>query len=39
VPAYDKTMAELEPEIKNQISHRAMALKILKPLLEKILKE
>ena len=39
VPAYGKTMAELEPEIKNQISHRAMALKALIPLLEKILKK
>jgi XTP/dITP diphosphohydrolase len=39
VPAYGKTMAELGPEIKNQISHRAMALKGLKPLLEKILKK
>ena len=39
VPAYGKTMAELGPEIKNQISHRAMALKALIPLLEKILKK
>jgi XTP/dITP diphosphohydrolase len=38
VPAYGKTMAELEPEIKNQISHRAMALKQLKPLLQKMLR-
>ena len=38
VPAYGKTMAELEPEIKNQISHRAMALKQLKPLLRQMLK-
>ncbi|HEC67818.1 MAG TPA: XTP/dITP diphosphatase [Candidatus Desulfofervidus auxilii] len=39
VPAYGKTMAELEPEIKNQISHRAMALKQLKPLLRQMLKK
>ncbi len=39
VPAYGKTMAELEPEIKNQISHRAMALKRLKPLLRQMLKK
>ncbi len=39
VPAYGKTMAELGSEIKNQISHRAMALKALKPLLKKILKK
>jgi len=39
VPAYGKTMAELEPEIKNQISHRAMALKQLKLLLKQMLKK
>lgn len=27
VPEYQKTFAELEPEIKNKISHRSMALK------------
>jgi XTP/dITP diphosphohydrolase len=33
VPEFAKTMAELEPEIKNRISHRARALEKLKPLL------
>jgi XTP/dITP diphosphohydrolase len=31
------TMAELPPEVKNQISHRAQALKAIKPLLAKLL--
>jgi len=35
VPEYDKTFAELGPEIKNKISHRAIALKRLKEELEK----
>lgn len=35
VPEYDKTFAELEPEVKNQISHRAIALKKLKEELKK----
>ncbi|MCD6319988.1 MAG: XTP/dITP diphosphatase [Candidatus Desulfofervidaceae bacterium] len=39
VPAYGKTMAELGPEVKNKISHRAAALKQLKPLLQKVLKQ
>jgi len=39
VPAYNKTMAELGPEIKNKISHRAAALQQLKPLLQKVLKK
>ncbi|HDD43290.1 MAG TPA: XTP/dITP diphosphatase [Candidatus Desulfofervidus auxilii] len=39
VPAYKKTMAELPPEIKNRISHRAKALEKMKEILKKILKE
>jgi len=34
-----KTMAELEPEVKNRISHRALALEKLKQLLPKFLEE
>ncbi|SDC24734.1 XTP/dITP diphosphatase [Shouchella lonarensis] len=30
VPAYGKTMAQLSPEVKNKISHRAKALAVLK---------
>jgi len=30
LPQYGKTSAELEPELKNKISHRGMALKLLK---------
>lgn len=30
VPEYNKTIAELEPEVKNQISHRGLALKLFK---------
>jgi XTP/dITP diphosphohydrolase len=33
VPEFAKTMAELEPDVKNRISHRARALEKLKPLL------
>lgn len=33
VPEYQKTMAELPTALKNQISHRAMALKLAAPLL------
>ena len=32
---YDKTMAQIEPEIKNKISHRANALKLFVKELEK----
>lgn len=35
VPEYQKTMAELSPEIKNKISHRARALQHLPELLKK----
>lgn len=37
VPKLGKTMAELEPEVKNRISHRARALKKLKHILPKFL--
>ena len=37
VSEYNKTMAELEPEIKNTISHRAKALRHLPELLKKFL--
>jgi len=37
IPELRKTMAELPPEIKNQISHRAQALKKLKLILRQIL--
>lgn len=37
VPEYGKTMAELEPEVKNHISHRARALEKLKLILLKFL--
>ena len=37
VPEFGKTMAELEPEVKNQISHRAQALKKLTLILPQFL--
>jgi XTP/dITP diphosphohydrolase len=39
LPERGKTMAELEPEIKNRISHRALALEKLKQLLPKFPEE
>jgi XTP/dITP diphosphohydrolase len=39
VPAYGATMAQLGPEVKNQISHRARALAALKELLRSWLQE
>lgn len=33
VPAYQQTMAQLAPQLKNQLSHRARALQTLRPLL------
>jgi len=39
LPERGKTMAELEPDVKNRISHRAQALEKLKKLLPKFLKE
>ncbi len=38
LPELGKTMAELEPEVKNRISHRARALEKLKSILPKFLK-
>lgn len=38
LPEYGMTMAELEPELKNRISHRANALKAFVPLLAEYLK-
>jgi XTP/dITP diphosphohydrolase len=39
LPELGKTMAELDPEVKNRISHRARALEKLKELLPTILKQ
>jgi XTP/dITP diphosphohydrolase len=39
LPKWGKTMAELEPEVKNRISHRAQALEKLKQVLPNFLKE
>jgi XTP/dITP diphosphohydrolase len=39
LPEWGKTMAELDPEVKNRISHRAQALEKLKQVLQKFLKE
>lgn len=36
IPDYGKTFAELEPEVKNAISHRAKALSKIKEMLEQI---
>ncbi len=33
VPAYAKTMAQIDPQIKNRLSHRAQALAAMRPLL------
>jgi len=38
-PEYGKTMAELPPETKNRISHRARALQAARPILERLLRE
>jgi XTP/dITP diphosphohydrolase len=38
VPGYQATMAELQPEDKNRLSHRALAVKAIKPKLETLLK-
>jgi XTP/dITP diphosphohydrolase len=35
----DKTLAELSPESKNRVSHRALAFAALRPLLERVLEE
>ena len=39
VPDRDKTMAQLNPDEKNSISHRSNAVKKLKPVLKKLLRE
>lgn len=36
LPEYDKTMAQLPPEVKNRISHRARAAQRMHPILERI---
>lgn len=36
MPEFDATMAELPPEVKNQVSHRARAVRAARPLLEEI---
>lgn len=38
IPGYRVTMAELEPEVKNRISHRAQAVKAIRPELEKVIR-
>ena len=38
VPAYDRTMAQLPPEVKNRISHRARAAHEIRGILERILR-
>jgi len=37
LPEQGKTMAELDPELKNQISHRAVAVRAIRPMLEDII--
>lgn len=37
LPDYNKTMAELPPEVKNRISHRARALQAARPFLQRVL--
>ena len=39
IPGLEKTMAEVQPEVKNRISHRARALQELKRVLPKFLQE
>ncbi len=36
LPEYDRTMAELEPAVKNRISHRARAAEVARPLLKRL---
>jgi XTP/dITP diphosphohydrolase len=38
LPEYDKTMAQLSPELKNRISHRARAAQEIRGILERILR-
>ncbi len=37
VPRYKKTLAELKPEVKNQMSHRALALKLFREKLKELI--
>jgi XTP/dITP diphosphohydrolase len=39
LPEYDRTMAEVEPVLKNRLSHRAAAVTALRPLLERTFPE
>jgi XTP/dITP diphosphohydrolase len=39
IPSYDRTMAELSPEEKNRISHRARAAQGMRPILAKLITE
>ncbi len=39
IPKYGGTMAELGPEIKNRISHRARALQAARPILERLIED
>jgi len=39
LPQFDRTMAELPPELKNQISHRARAIQAARPLLDALLEQ
>jgi XTP/dITP diphosphohydrolase len=38
MPSYGRTMAELDPAIKNRVSHRARAIQLARPILEGLLK-
>lgn len=39
LPEHQKTMGELLPEIKNQISHRARAAQAMRPILEQLIRQ
>jgi len=36
LPSYEKTMAEIEPQLKNRLSHRALAMEKAKVLLRRM---
>ena len=38
LPEHDKTMAQLDPEVKNRISHRARAARKIRPVLARLLR-